>query len=350
MSHAALIWVDDVVEGVDVTSRAMLSKLAGVSDDDDCAWMRVCDLAKRVGASERTIQSRLRWLVEKGLLLETGRMHRLGTRSVPIYELAVDHVGVAQVLSARKGRRDSEAQTRAAMGATVCTHSPAPDDTVCTRMGATVCTPNEDNRGKGESNDSPTGVGAREASEGQGPGVAVSGENRLFEDLLADWRAAEARAGVSRTREDQVQAAWDRAVAQVPAAALAAAARRALAEDKDFRRAGHLVPGLHRWLDSGRFSGWLTPGSAAGSPSGAVGAGLGGWPAPPPELRASFVETFGAAKAASYFPGGWREADRAVIARTNTGFSWLRDNAGGWLADNTLTLTTLADAGQGASE
>lgn len=167
MSEAALIWADLDLSWpsgrpVDVASKAMLGKLAAVSDSDDCAWMRVGDLARKVGACERTIQTRLRRLVKEGLLRETGRTHRLGTRSVPLYELMVDHGAVAAELQRRQDRKLAAAEIRSRMGATVCTHSEPADDAICTPMGATVCTPNEAIRGNTEASASDAGARALE--------------------------------------------------------------------------------------------------------------------------------------------------------------------------------------------
>jgi len=153
MSESALIW-SDALTIRDPAARGIINRLASVADDDDCAWMRVDDLAQRVGVSVRTIQSRLRKLENPdpdassaegfgfALIRATGRMHRIGTRSVPIYELLVDHELVGSVLRERKARKLADAERRS-MGAAACTHRSEAIDTVCTPMGATVCTPNE---------------------------------------------------------------------------------------------------------------------------------------------------------------------------------------------------------------
>jgi len=137
MSEGALIWVDGL-SGLDVTSKFILNRLASFADIDDCVWVRVADLVQQTGASERTVQYRLRNLEKAGHIKRTDRLHRIGTRVIPIYELQVDHVVVSDVLKDRKDRRTREAESRS-MGA-----RPAPmADAVCTPMGATVCTPKE---------------------------------------------------------------------------------------------------------------------------------------------------------------------------------------------------------------
>ena len=169
MSDEAKIWADAPLP-LDPVSKSILSKLAGVSDVEDCAWMTVPELAERVGCSQRTIQSRLRKLEgadgQPVYIRVTGRTHRYGTRDVPIYELVVDHDLVAAIQERRKGRKRAEAERRGAaslapvssrkavdkapaMGETVCTHSNDVGGAICTRMGATVCTRNEENRGEG---------------------------------------------------------------------------------------------------------------------------------------------------------------------------------------------------------
>jgi hypothetical protein len=202
MSESACIWADeewpipDAPKRLDPTSGSILAKLAAISDDDDCAWMTVPDLAKRVKCSERTVQTRL--LALRGIetdqerkareaagkpapavyLRLTERTYRRGTRDVPIYELMVDYAVVAKVLERRKDGRRLRAEVAArppkkarSMGATVCTHSGEADDASCTRMGATACTPNESHTRTGFANAHP--LGAR-SPEGEAKAVLAA--------------------------------------------------------------------------------------------------------------------------------------------------------------------------------
>lgn len=241
MSDVAMIWADDVVEAEPV-SRAILSKLAALADDDDCAWMTVATLARRVGVSERTVQERLRRLCRPrgemvkgieglGLLRETGRTYRMGTRSVPYYELLVDHVAVGRVIEERKARKIRAAEDRSRMGATVCTHSPQPDDAICTRMGATVCTPKEDRRGEEEADASSAGVRADAA----------------FDQVVAMWPAD----GLGSTDLDAAHAAVAQAVDETGDPDVIVAVVRGFLADRAGRKHDFACPALDRWMARG---------------------------------------------------------------------------------------------------
>jgi len=192
MSEGALIWVDGLT-GLDVTSKFILNRMASFADIDDCVWVRVADLVQQTGASERTVQYRLRNLEKAGHIKRTERLHRIGTRVIPIYELQVDHVVVADVLRDRKDRRNREAETRA-MGA-----RPAPiADAVCTPMGATVCTPYEPIRDSELADANSTRARAPE-------GVAEA----IWEGWPAAGRAASSRRLVERAVRDELAAGAD---------------------------------------------------------------------------------------------------------------------------------------------
>lgn len=249
MSAEAMIWADDVVCDVsdaDPVSRAILSKLAGVSDDHDCAWMTVATLAKRVGVSERTIQGRLRRLSRPlgemakgdaepglGLLRATGRTYRHGTRSVPYYELMVDHVAVAEVVARRKTGRDRATMDRSRMGAAVCTHGEGADDEICTPMGAAVCTPYEANREEEEAIAS--SAGARE--------VAV------FRQVVDLWPVE----GLDSADLAAVEAAVRQAVEETGDAGLFVEMVAAAVADLTSRKRDYALPRLDHWLGRG---GW----------------------------------------------------------------------------------------------
>ena len=300
-------WVDDVVRGLDPTSKAILSKLAAVADDDDRAWMTVATLADRVGASERTIQSRLRAL-ETGdeerpaYLRRTGEFYRYGTRDVPYYELLVDYDAVSEVLQARKSRKRAQAEVKA-MGATVCTHSPPAADAVCTPMGATVCTPK------------------REPTESQGSltlTLSARAPDEVARKVLAAWpEEYQARSSV---REIAAAIRRERKrggdVERLVAACLAYASnRKAWGPD-----GGPMAP--HKLIDSGR---WETL-AAADAPKGSARARTGF--AVPEVFRAAFVLENGADGerwAVSYLDAcGWREEDQTLLARTGIAEEWLR--------------------------
>ena len=297
-----------------------MSKLAATSDEDDCAWMTVSLLAKRVGVSERTIQSRMRFLEggnEDGViyLRRTGEFYRYGTRDVPYYELMVDYEAVAAIEATRKGRKLAHAQVRAmgaaacthrpeTMGEAVCTHSGEADDTVCTRMGATACTPK------------------REPTENIGS-LTLTPRARtpeaIAEEVLAAWPVDyRQRSGVreiaaalrrERKRGSDIEAVAGGCIAY-------AGNRKAWGPD-----GGPVAP--HKLIDSGRWATSVPPSRPKGSSGSSTGQAV------PATVRAAFVADHrpnGEALAKSYVdPCGWRASDETLLARTSAAERWLKD-------------------------
>lgn len=212
--HECCIWADADL-GVDPTSKAILGKLAAVADDDDWSWMTIEELSIRVGASERTIQTRLRKLegieteadqaareaagkpAPKVYLRRTGEFHRMGTRQVPYYELMVDYPLVAEILERRKGRQRERAEARS-MGATVCTHDTPDQREICTPMGATVCTPKREPTESQGSLTLTQGAGAMDAVVRElWDAWPAAGREHSSERLVADAVAAEVGEGAA---------------------------------------------------------------------------------------------------------------------------------------------------------
>lgn len=315
-----MIWVDQDLP-LDVTSKAILSKLAPLANEDDCSWMTIEELAKRVGASERTIQSRLRMLegfeapearaarIEAGqpdpvvYLRKTGECYRYGTRDVPYYELMVDYDLVAEVQRARKDRKRAHAEVRS-MGATVCTHRPKAKDAVCTPMGATVCTPK------------------REPTESQGSltlTLSARAPETVAEEVLAAWpegyrQRSSVREIASALRRERKRGSD---IERVAAGCVGYVGNRKAWGATD----GPVAP--HKLIDSGR---WETSAPAA-TPQGSPGKRTGF--AVPSAVRAAFVAdngSSGEALAKSYLdPCGWRDADQTLLARTGAAERWLRE-------------------------
>lgn len=240
------IWADEVVSDLDVTSRAILRHLASVADDDARAWMTVAKLVERVGASERTIQSRLRALEGVGggrvFLRRTGEVYRLGTRSVPYYELMVDYPAVAEVIARRERGRRSRAEVLAkgfvrprSMGATVCTHAEPMGADVRTPMGATACTRK------------------REPKESQEGSLSLTKRGRALEESAERIVAGypEAYRAVTSVREVltalRSEASEGRATDDVEAACLAYAANRKAWGPSGWPMAAHKLIASGRW-------------------------------------------------------------------------------------------------------
>lgn len=164
-----------------------------------------------------------------------------------------------------------------------------------------------------------------------------------FDGVLGEWLAAERRHKHGRTSPEDARRAWDRAVLTIDPQQLARACRRALGGDRDFHRRGPTA--LQNWLGKGLFATWLDPTEGVPSPaSAAVDAEPADWPAPPEALRQAFVAAHGEAKAVSWFPVGWIEDGRTVIARNGVARDWLNREAKRWLLAHTLTVVTADEA------
>lgn len=335
MSDAACIWADEewpipgAPKKLDTTSGSILSKLAAVSDDDDCAWMTVPDLAKRVKCSERTIQTRL--LALRGIetpqerqvreaagkpappvyLRLTDRVYRRGTRDVPIYELMVDYDVVAQVLARRNQGRRARAEVAArpskkvrSMGATVCTHRDEVVDASCTPMGATVCTPNESH--------TRTGFATAHPERARTP-------ESVAEAILAGW--PNAHRGRTSVREITVavraEAKAGGDLGRIEAAGLAYAQDR-----KAWGVTGDpLAP--HKLISSGR---WETFADGGGAPKGSARARTAFACA---NVRSALKSAKGEAWVASWLdPCGWDDATQTIKPRLSARGTKLRTEAG----------------------
>lgn len=302
MKERLLDWVNGQRQ-LAPTAKFLLYKLAQFADGECCAWATIQVLADAVNISERSVQYKLREFERDGLISKSGRMHRMrnSTRSVPIYQLAPDVEGLG-----------SPAAGGGCMGADF-----APMDRHGCKpgggMGAKGLHPQEPMGTEfGRSNDLP--LGAREA-EPQEPGDHCAQAWAGFPEA--------GRKGVSSLRQARV--AW-RAELEAGAdpAQLLAAVRAYAGDRKSWGTSGRPCA-FHRFLAEGRYVefGELATGPGCAEPPPRPLDLV----APPEDLRAAVVAATDEAKARSYFdPCGWREADRALVARTAFAADWLRRN------------------------
>lgn len=269
-----LRWVDDLVD-LDAEATIIVTKLAAFADEECCGWAKVETLAKAARCSVRTAQYRLRVLIERGYIRDTGQRHRLkdSTRSVPVYL-----VGPL-----------AEAVDNPSMGAEAAPIEPEYGCKTDGGMGAAACTPKEPKEPSRSSDELLTR--ARETD---------------FDRL----EAAYPRLGLGFTDRSMARRAFVDLVGggADPAALIAAAA--AYAADPVLKRRDYGPVGLHRWLSEGRYRAW-TPSAredapAAKSPARTPFAG-------PAEVAEELVAAAPSA-AACLVGAGWREADRTVLA------------------------------------
>lgn len=88
-------WVNDQ-QALDMRTKFILRELAGYADANCIAWCQVKTLAYAANCTERTVFNQLVLLKDAGLIVDTGRTHRLedSTRSVPLWQLAPHEPGL----------------------------------------------------------------------------------------------------------------------------------------------------------------------------------------------------------------------------------------------------------------
>ncbi len=301
-------WVESQRQ-LDSVSKYILEKLAVFADPEGCAWAKVDTLALKCNVSDRTVQTRLRKLEAEGLIVNTGRTHRLrnSTRSVPIYQLAPNEegFGIAE-----------------GMG-----ENPAPIDSHGCKseggMGEAVFTPKEAIRTEGESYDSPMRERARERA------------------AFGDLEAAYPRDGLKVT---------DREAAWLELCALAdqgveieqlAACARAMAVDPVIKRRDYGPPSMQAWMSRGQYRGWWPQ-----SQSAVV------VPLPPAgSLPAELVEAFGAGFVNAWAGGAiWNAEDRVLVTRLGVQAAKFRSDKADVLAAQAMTVLSRAEAEAHQSE
>ena len=281
-----LKWVDDQHQ-LDMGVKFVLAKLAAYADADGVTWSPVAVLAKHINRTERTVQNYLDVLKKQGLIKPTGDTHRLkdSTRSVPLYQLAADHI--AELARGSMGEKLS------------------PIDGVWVKksdgMGEANFTPYEPKEPT-LSNDSETCVRAQ----------ADDQVSDAFEVAFAAW-AEVAPARVARALD---WAAWVLVCERVNPADLGRAAKRYLAEG--LKADGGRCKALHRWLGQGWFEGWLGDAPVSAGNASAVGKFADA------AIRASVVGAQNEDWAKSYLdPSAWDFDSRTITPRTSFAFTAL---------------------------
>lgn len=331
MSEVAAIWAEYIADrarelGLDVLDCAILAKLASVTDDDDLAWMRVDDLASRVGSSVRNVQYRLRklsgledWIKGKAAIPEkmiedSGLTHEWGTRKIPRYRLFIDHQAVMDILAERKARREGRAMAASRMGATVCTHRADAPRNPCTDRGATVCTPKEP-IGEQVSADAET-AGARGAERSDLKGEGQLGPEPGSEPSVAFKAAFDAWAphAVQSTEWEPSWAAWCEQAGPAGGEAKLAGVVEAFLAHPSIRTRSKPLKGFQWWLRNG---GWRAS-AAALEAGGDVARAVSGGLFPDAAIRAEVVRILGPGDGpAAIDHCGWDAEARVVIPRTS---------------------------------
>lgn len=329
----------------DRNAKHVLVDMAAYADVEGFVWAAIPVLAVECEISERMVQRGIAALIKNGLLEETERRQLWRGKWFPIYRMPIE-----------KGYPNTRARLQAEHAASlrVTPVSPVAGDDEFS--GDTGVTPTGDTGdGPGVTPVSPKEIPIespiKTPSAGVRAGEPIGGEGGEaapdpFDQVLTAWLAAEVRAKAGRTSPGAARQAWDEAVAGLDPAQMARAALAALAADVDFRRRG--PPALERWLGKGLFSAWMAEVATARPSSGPIVEP--DWPAPPADLRTAFVAAFTDAKANSWWPIGWIEDRRLLVARTTVAKEWLLKNARSWLQSNDLSVISAAEARQGLVE
>ena len=286
----------------DRNAKQVLVHMASYADAAGEAWALVSVLALEMDCEERTVERGRKALVDAGLLVKTDQSRLHNGKRIPIYRLPLDegHASTVRRIKAERAAVGELGATRVTpLGATRVTPQDARGDTGDTPRGDTGDT----QIGKGNSlGGLPPSSGVREREAAKRLWATRAPERVSDGPVNASWASALERSGVEPER-------------------LLAAVKAAVARDPDFAR-GKAV-GLVRWLDEGRFVGWLPEDGAM-----PVAAPSSGWVGPG-EVRDAVAEAMGAAAVASYLnPATWDDAARAVVAATRMAADRLRDGAG----------------------
>jgi len=305
MSDVAVTWAKAQVclnkaGKPDRSAKQVLVHMASYADASGEAWVLVDVLKMEMDVEYRTVERGRAALVAAGLLIKTDktRVHR-GKR-IPVYQLPLEQGHASTV--------------RRMMAERAATASPVTHDGESEGLGASPMT------GENCTDDGARGVtGDAQIGKGKDKELTLSAGVREDIDLAIKGWASKAPERVAPVK---VERAWRDAMDRTGRASgqLLVAVRAALAADPDFKRGKAM--NLDRWLDDGRFEGWLVEGEAG------VVEPRAGWVGPE-EVRAAVAGVMQAGPMASYFePAGWDGERRAVMVRTRFAADKLSEMAG----------------------
>jgi hypothetical protein len=246
MSDVAVTWAKAQVclsksGKPDRSAKQVLVHMASYADAAGEAWVLVDVLQMEMDVNYRTVERGRAALVAAGLLIKTdkSRVHR-GKR-IPVYRLPLELGHASTVRRILAERADA---------------SPVTHDGGRGALGASPMT------GENYTADGARGVtGDAQIGKGKDKELTLSAGVREDIDLAIKGWASKAPERVAPVK---VERAWRDAIDRTgrTSAELLAAVRAALAADPDFKRGKAM--NLDRWLDDGRFEGWLVEGGRGG--------------------------------------------------------------------------------------
>lgn len=318
MSDVAVTWAKAQVclnkaGKPDRSAKQVLVHMASYADAAGEAWVLVDVLQMEMDVNYRTVERGRAALVAAGLLIRTDRTRVHRGKRIPVYRLPLEIGHASTVRRILAERSDASPVThdggRETLGASPVTGENCTDD------GARGVT-GDAQIGKEKDQELTLSAGVREDI-----GLAVKA-----------W-ASKAPERVAPVR---VERAWGEAIDRTgrTSADLLVAVRAAVAADPDFKRGKAM--NLDRWLDDGRFEGWLVEGEAGVEPRA-------GW-AGPDDVRAVAAEVMQPGPMASYFdPARWDEDGQAVVVRTRFAADKLTELAGRRLASIGVSIVCEKD-------
>jgi hypothetical protein len=298
MSGKATGWARDQWCSGGLTAKAVLLLMGDYATGPRHElWPSVETMARELQTTDRTIFRTLNSLEADGLIWRSARTLGSGKRTSTLYRLMVD------------GRVSPD------------TVSPLSPDTE-SPLSPDTESPLALTESQGDPDTESGLILSKESDPKNGCGARAT-----FDEVLAAWMGHAKRS--SRTNPEASWEAWAGACDLIDEAELAARARRALAEDLDFKRRG--PPALQKWLAEGKWANWADASEGGGTPSPAASF-------PDAEIRARVVARRGEAYARTWLDGAALDG-LTIRPRTNTAGDHLRRDLRPLLAELGLTVT-----------